>query len=72
MPRTKTKIAIVHRGDPSDEVVDNNVLIEDGIVDTQALAEKWVREHGEEDVDYHFFRHVRTVTKKIKKIVVLV
>lgn len=70
MARTKTKIIIVHR-EVNDEL-DNNLLVEVGVVDTPALAEKWIREHGEENVDYHFFRHVRTVTKTIKKIVVLV
>jgi len=70
MARTKTKVVIVRREES--EELDNKTLVEVGVVDTPALAEKWIREHGEEDVDYHFFRHVRTVTKKIKKIVVLV
>jgi len=78
MARNKTHITITHieavytAEDTLTEDPPRTVIVADANVPDQPGALKWVKEHGEEGVEYAFFRAVRSVTKTVKKTVVLV
>lgn len=70
MARSKTMITVLA---PVEDMVEGcNDLRAMVAVDDQPAALKWVKEHGNRDVEYVFARFLRTATKKVegKKMIV--